>query len=141
MKMISVLGQRIDKQYLLSKLYEMGFDEESAEDELEYLINYLYELPDLIELYRIISVDNKKDIDIKKPGSHYSTSKKDLLKSYSFCTGCGDEIYLLTVESPKELIDISQTLANRILYPNEQEITLKNKGSGVNAVSIKKIKR
>lgn len=141
MKMISVLGQRIDKQYLLSKLYEMGFDEESAEDELEYLINYLYELPDLIELYRIISVDNKKDIDIKKPGSHYSTSKKDLLKSYSFCTGCGDEIYLLTVESPKELIDISQTLANRILYPNEQEITLKNKGSGVNSVSIKKIKR
>ena len=139
--MISVLGQRIDKQYLLSKLYEMGFDEESAEDELEYLINYLYELPDLIELYRIISVDNKKDIDIKKPGSHYSTSKKDLLKSYSFCTGCGDEIYLLTVESPKELIDISQTLANRILYPNEQEITLKNKGSGVNTVSIKKIKR
>ena len=139
--MISVLGQRIDKQYLLSKLYEMGFDEESAEDELEYLINYLYELPDLIELYRIISVDNKKDIDIKKPGSHYSTSKKDLLKSYSFCTGCGDEIYLLTVESPKELIDISQTLANRILYPNEQEITLKNKGSGVNSVSIKKIKR
>jgi hypothetical protein len=141
MKMISVLGQRIDKQYLLSKLYEMGFDEESAEDELEYLIDYLYELPDLIELYRIISVDNKKDIDIKKPGSHYSTSKKDLLKSYSFCTGCGDEIYLLTVESPKELIDISQTLANRILYPNEQEITLKNKGSGVNTVSIKKIKR
>jgi hypothetical protein len=141
MKMISVLGQRIDKQYLLSKLYEMGFDEESAEDELEYLIDYLYELPDLIDLYRIISVDNKKDIDIKKPGSHYSTSKKDLLKSYSFCTGCGDEIYLLTVESPKELIDISQTLANRILYPNEQEITLKNKGSGVNAVSIKKIKR
>ena len=139
--MISVLGQRIDKQYLLSKLYEMGFDEESAEDELEYLIDYLYELPDLIDLYRIISVDNKKDIDIKKPGSHYSTSKKDLLKSYSFCTGCGDEIYLLTVESPKELIDISQTLANRILYPNEQEITLKNKGSGVNAVSIKKIKR
>jgi hypothetical protein len=141
MKMISVLGQRIDKQYLLSKLYEMGFDEESAEDELEYLIDYLYELPDLIDLYRIISVDNKKDIDIKKPGSHYSTSKKDLLKSYSFCTGCGDEIYLLTVESPKELIDISQTLANRILYPNEQEITLKNKGSGVNSVSIKKIKR
>jgi hypothetical protein len=141
MKMISVLGQRIDKQYLLSKLYEMGFDEESAEDELEYLIDYLYELPDLIDLYRIISVDNKKDIDIKKPGSHYSTSKKDLLKSYSFCTGCGDEIYLLTVESPKELIDISQTLANRILYPNEQEITLKNKGSGVNTVSIKKIKR
>ncbi len=139
--MISVLGQRIDKQYLLSKLYEMGFDEESAEDELEYLIDYLYELPDLIDLYRIISVDNKKDIDIKKPGSHYSTSKKDLLKSYSFCTGCGDEIYLLTVESPKELIDISQTLANRILYPNEQEITLKNKGSGVNTVSIKKIKR
>ena len=141
MKMISVLGQRIDKQYLLSKLYEMGFDEESAEDELEYLIDYLYELPDLIDLYRIISVDNKKDIDIKKPGSHYSTSKKDLLKSYSFCTGCGDEIYLLTVESPKELIDISQTLANRIVYPNEQEITLKNKGSGVNTVSIKKIKR
>jgi hypothetical protein len=141
MKMISVLGQRIDKQYLLSKLYEMGFDEESAEDELEYLIDYLYELPDLIDLYRIISVDNKKDIDIKKTGSHYSTSKKDLLKSYSFCTGCGDEIYLLTVESPKELIDISQTLANRILYPNEQEITLKNKGSGVNTVSIKKIKR
>jgi hypothetical protein len=32
-----------------------------------------------------------------------------------------------------------ETLENNILYPNENEITLKNKGKGVDIISIKKI--
>ena len=41
--------------------------------------------------------------------------------------------------SPKNLVDVNETIANRILYPNEQEITLKNKGRGVEVISVKKI--
>jgi flagellar motility protein MotE (MotC chaperone) len=45
------------------------------------------------------------------------------------------------LEKCKKLIDTKETILNRILYPNEQEITLKNKGRGVEVVSIRKVKR
>jgi hypothetical protein len=54
-------------------------------------------------------------------------------------TGTGEKYYLVSVLSPKKLIDINQTIINNILYPNEQEITLKKKGKGVKIVSIKEI--
>jgi len=37
------------------------------------------------------------------------------------------------------MVDIMATLENNILYPNENEVTLKNKGKGVDIISIRKI--
>jgi hypothetical protein len=41
-----------------------------------------------------------------------------------------------TVDAPKSLIDVKTTMDNNALYPNEKEITLKNKGKGVKIISI-----
>lgn len=118
----------------------MGFDTEDAEKELEHLVNWYSGLPQKLRLYRIVQVDNKEDIDLKKPGSHYSTKKKDLISNHSFAVGYGEEKYLLTIVADKSQIDIDETFSNRINYPNESEITLKNKGLGSEIVSIKKLK-
>ena len=139
MKLLSILNETINRKRLREKLKEMGFDKESIEDELEYLIDYVENLPENIKLYRILSVDKEEDIDKNKLGSHYSTSKKDLKSSHSYVSEFGENKYLVSVLAPKKLIDIQQTLENRILYPNEQEITLKNKGKGVEIVKIEKV--
>lgn len=139
MKLLNILNEAINKKRLLKKLGEMGFDEESAVSEMEYLIDYVDNLPETVKLFRILSVDNVDDINKDELGSHYSTSKKDLVSSHSYVSEFGEKKYLVSVESPKKLIDIQSTLENRILYPNEQEITLKNKGKGVKILSIKKL--
>jgi len=121
-------------------LSQMGFSGEDIKSELKNLKSHLEKLPEEIKLYRIISVDNKEDINTKFLGSHYSHSKKDLMSSHSFTTGYGEKKFLITVTAKKNQIDLFSTLENNILYPNEQEITLKNKGKGVDIVSIKEIK-
>lgn len=139
MKLLNILKEEIDKKSLLMKLEEMGFDEESAQQELKNLIRYLKNLSPIIKLHRLINTDDIKNIDLEYPGSHYSMNLRNLLDSHSYLTGMGEKYYLLTVKAPKRLIDIEETLSNNILYPNEQEITLKNMGKGVEILSVKEI--
>lgn len=141
MKLINLINENINKKRMLSHFETMGIHKDEAEETLDNLIQYIKDLPDPVKLYRIIMVDNKEDIDTEKLGSHYSTNKRDLISSHSYLTGSGEKYYLVTVKSPKKLIDVEETISNNILYPNEQEITLKNKGKGVEIVSISKIKK
>jgi len=117
----------------------MGYSEEEAKEEIESIIQSIKNLPSEIKLFRIIRADDRKDIDTKTPGSHYAKNKKDLLSSHSFADGVGDFSFMITVLASKELMDIDQTIYNNLLYPNENEVTLKNKGEGVKIVSIRKI--
>lgn len=128
------------KKYFISRLIEMGFDEDSAVEELKIIVDYLKNLPDEIILYRIVVADNKSDINLEQVGSHYSMDKNSLLDSHSYVTGYGENYFLLKVKASKKLIDKNETILNNILYPNEKEITLKNKGRGIEVLSIKKIK-
>lgn len=139
--LINILTESIRRKTLLNKLGEMGFSDEESEVELENLIDTIHNLPDPVKLYRIVYVDSKKEIDLEKPGTHYSRSKQDLLDSHSHTTGYGEKKFLITVLSPKKLIDKTQTLENNILYPNENEVTLKNKGKGVEIISVREIKK
>lgn len=140
MNLFNLLTEIINKKHLLSQLVNMGYDDESAQTELDDLMNWVNNLGDTIILYRILVTDDKKNINLKKPGSHYSMNKKDLIKSHSYLTGSGEKYFLLTVKSPKKLIDVNETINNNILYPNEQEITLKNKGLGSEVIDITQIK-
>jgi hypothetical protein len=117
----------------------MGYSEEESKEEIESIIQSIKKLPSEIKLFRIISVDDRKDIDTKRPGDHYAKNKKDLMSSHSFADGVGDTSFMITVLAPKELVDIDQTIHNNLLYPNENEVTLKNEGEGVKIVSIRKI--
>lgn len=117
----------------------MDFTLEDAKDEVKYLHKWFRSLPDELKLYRVILADDKKDIDFKQPGSHYSTNRRNLMDSHYFATGVGNKTFLLTVLVDKSLVDEEETLHNRVLYPNENEITLKNKGKGVKIISIKEL--
>jgi hypothetical protein len=136
MKLLELLSEEIDKQLLLNYLYQMDYNREDAIEELKNLLKYIKSLPPFLTLYRIVRVDNESDIDQDSLGSHYSTNKKDLINNNTYADGYGEKRFLIKVKSPRELVDINQTLANNILYPNENEITLKNKGKGVKILSI-----
>jgi len=136
MKLLELLSEEIDKQLLLNYLYQMDYNREDAIEELKNLLRYIKSLPPFLTLYRIVRVDDESDIDQDSLGSHYSTNKKDLINNNTYADGYGEKRFLIKVKSPRELVDINQTLANNILYPNENEITLKNKGKGVKILSI-----
>ena len=130
---------RIDRKTLIRDLIQMGYDEETAQEELEGLIEWFKSLPEKITLYRIVQVEDKKDINTERPGSHYSKYKAELISNHCYAVGYGDKKFLITVKADKSQIDINQTLQNNILYPNENEITLKNKGKGVKILKIERV--
>lgn len=141
MKLLGLLNEAINKKRLISLLKTMDITGEDAKSELEDIVSYVKELPEELKLYRILSVDSKDDINKEKLGSHYSTDRKNLLSSHDYVTGSGEEYYLVTVKAKKSMVDVMETLENNILYPNEKEITLKNKGKGVEIISTKKINK
>jgi hypothetical protein len=141
MKLLGLLNETINKKRLMSLLKTMDITGEDAKSELEDIVSYIKELPEELKLYRILSVDSKEDINKEELGSHYSTDRKNLLSSHDYVTGSGEEYYLVTVKAKKSMVDVMETLENNILYPNEKEITLKNKGKGVEIISTKKINK
>jgi len=141
MKLLGLLNETINKKRLMSLLKTMDITGEDAKSELEDIVSYVKELPEELKLYRILSVDSKDDINKEELGSHYSTDRKNLLSSHDYVTGSGEEYYLVTVKAKKSMVDVMETLENNILYPNEKEITLKNKGNGVEIISTKKINK
>ena len=98
---------------------------------------FIKNLPDTIRLYRILVADSVDTINKNEIGSHYSMDKKNLLKTHSFLKG--KKYFLVTVDSPKKLVDTKITLQNNELYPNEKEVTLKNKGRGVKIIAIEEL--
>jgi len=129
---------------LLSDYEYMGYDEEYAKDELVDLVSYLNNLNSPLTLYRIICSDSKEEINLSKVGSHYSLNKKNLISSHyrrgSVAGDCrGEKVFLLTVSADKSMINVMETLSNNILYPHEEEITLKKLGYGANVINIEQL--
>jgi len=140
MKLIGILSEEINKKRLLKLLTtDMGMDKSDAEKELEYHLEKVKNLPDELTLYRVLNVDKKENINKEQLGSHYSDKKKDLMSSHYFVDSGEENYFLVTVKAKKSMVDIMATLENNILYPNENEVTLKNKGKGVDIISIRKI--
>ena len=129
---------------LLSDYENMGYDEESAIDDLVDLVSYLNNLKSPLTLYRIICSDSKEEINLSKVGSHYSLNKKNLTTNHyrrgSVAGDCrGEKVFLLTVSADKSMIHVMETLSNNILYPHEEEITLKGEGYGVNVIKVEEL--
>ena len=119
MKLIGLLKEESTKGRMMRLLKDMGYSKQDAEEELDEITHCVKNLPEQIKLYRILAVDGEDKINTKELGCHYSTSRKDLLSSHSYVTGSGEEHYIITVMSPKNLVDVNETIANRILYPND----------------------
>jgi hypothetical protein len=132
-------------EYLISLYEDNGiFDKDYALEELHSLVSYLNNLNNTLKLYRVICADSEEDIDDINIGSHYTLNRRNLLKNHynggSIHSHCyGDRVFLLTVETTKTKIDVMETLSNNILFPSEEEITLKNKGKGSVILSIEEL--
>lgn len=127
---------------LLGYLYEMGFDNDDALYQLNDITDFYDNLPENLTLYRVVFAGSKDEIDTQYPGSHYAMNKKNLLDSHYTSlrdSSYGDNCYVIKVKAQKQLIDSYESIKNNILYPNEQEITLKNKGFGVDVIEITQV--
>ena len=140
MNILPILSEIIHKKVLLNALKTMDFSEKDAKNELQYHLNRVKNLPETIKAYRILSVNDKKDINTTKIGSHFALNRLDLIKNHSFSTGSGEKYYIITANIPKNEVNVQETIHNNILYPQENEITVKNNGKNVEIVSIKEIK-
>jgi len=137
----------ITKEDLKKLLYhytvDMGFDKESAIEDLKDLIRWFNSLPNKIKLYRLLYLNDENEINYDELGSHYSNNKIDLINNHynrgSIYGDMGEEVFLITVEASKDKIDFIETLTNNILFPNEQEITLEDKGRGVDFIKVEKL--
>ena len=127
-----------------SSFENMGMPPEMAAEELGDLITWVKTLPEELFLYRVIYLDDKNQLNYDELGSHYSQDRTDLINNH-YNRGSiyghkqGEDAYLITVKAPKSEVDIMETLNNNILYPNEEEITLKNKGRGATYLDIEEI--
>jgi hypothetical protein len=61
------------------------------------------------------------------------------MSSHGYLQGYGEHKYLITVHAKKSQMDVQDTLHNRVLYPHENEVTLKEKGKGSEVQSLQKI--
>lgn len=98
-------------------------------------------LPQKVELYRILQVDNKKFINKQKLGIHFTDDKSNFddgfLQSLGFSRGEIEEkkFYIVTIQIDKELIDFENTIATRLSHPYEDEYTI-NKDANYKITSI-----
>ena len=132
-----------DTELMYDAYKQMGLSNEWAIEDLQSLLEWLNGLPDTIILYRLLYIDEDKEINKEELGDHYSTDKKELLYNHhnkgSIYGGHWGDPVLLTVKIKKDQIDIFNTLHNNIMYPHEQEITLKNKGKGSELIDVSQI--
>lgn len=129
---------KIDDKFL-DDLVSTGYEEDMYEMILKDIVNMLSSLPKKIKLYRILFLNNINDFDEDAIGSHYSLNKNNLIQSMSSVLSqgaIGDKMFLVTVMVDKDMIDIDETISNNIRYPHEEEITLKNKGRGIQVLNI-----
>jgi len=132
-----------DTELMYDAYKQMGLNEEWAIEDLQSLLEWLNGLPETIILYRLLYLHVEDDINKEELGDHYSHNKKELLYNHhnkgSIYGDYGENAILLTVKIKKDQIDILNTLHNNIMYPHEQEITLKDKGKGSQLIDVTNI--
>jgi len=117
-------------------------DIDVAKKHLSNKIKFIDNLPSQFNLYRIIFVNNEKEIDRKHIGSHYVFNKNELTNTHQNITHVGKGSgFMLTVRVNKNNIDVDSTLLNQMKYPHENEVTMKNKGLGGNIIKIEPLNK
>jgi len=119
-------------QYFMNKNlnYELQENLENSYNELKDLIHY-----DKIVAYRVLNVDDVKDININNIGVHFTTDKHntssdDFLEKIGVIDFQGnydyEKFFVITVETNVNNVDWCKTFDNRINYYGEDEINFIN---------------
>jgi hypothetical protein len=125
--------------------YEGFNDKEDAFNFLKNEIDFYKKIPNQVTLYRVVGVKNKKLINKDELGRHYTSNKLnidyDMLSSIGYDNwDSASKPYIIEVSVLKSEIDIIRTLKQNLNFPNEHEITLKNKGKNAKIIKIEKMK-
>jgi len=121
-----------DWAYEYAKTNTEGFNSyEETVDYLDWFFKIINDLPNSINLYRILQVDKRSDINKKNLGKHFTDNKDNFndgfLQSLGFSRGEIQEkkFYIVTIAIDKTQIDFENTIATRLTHPYEDEYTLK----------------
>ena len=122
--------------------YELQENLENSYEELKNLINN-----NKIIAYRILNVDDIKDININKIGIHFTTDKnnvtsEDFLEKIGVIDFQGnheyEKFFVITIETNIKNVDWYKTFDNRINYYGEDEINFIN-GKLIKILNIEEI--
>ena len=119
----------------------------SYEDAVEELdIFFEYEFPsfqDTFKLYRVLQVENEQDINEDELGEHYLDPsyleriyEKEWYDSINLELNDYDKLFLVEVEANYNIVDWVDTINNRLNFPREFEITLKETPKILSIVEI-----
>jgi hypothetical protein len=102
------------------------FDERTCEkpDILKHLLSHFKNVQNEsnpITLYRILNVQSKDDINLKRLGKHYQLSDKELRYTLDFSDG-----WIIKIKTDKKNINLDYMFRTNIGFPNEFEVTLKD---------------
>lgn len=99
------------------------------------------EIPDVVELMKVVYLKSEKDMDKEKLSVHYFANPEDIENIKSQLNGAGHqgEPYLITIKTNKQNIDVGATLRNNLLYQFEYETTLKP-NSDVSIIKVERLK-
>ena len=88
-------------------------------------------IPPTINLFRYLDVEDVSEIKQHKLGVHYVTRQTDITHEFldSINANPDHDGYIVEIETSKSQIDVNETIINNLLFPDENEITLKEKAN------------
>jgi hypothetical protein len=135
MKILPVFKWNIKQKNLISTPKTTNF----SEKETKYYLKWVKNIPKILKGSQILIVNDKKDINFDKIGSHFNENVGELVSNYPFSTDCKEKYFLIEVEIPKNEVDIEKTVKNNVIYPKKQKIIVKNEKKNVKILKIQEI--
>jgi hypothetical protein len=141
MEYLKIFEQFTSDESLKEWAYEYAKDHHDGlncyEDAVEELdIFFEHEYPTFksdFKLIRIVQVENESDINLDKLGNHYLDPEykqrifeKGWIESVGLDIYDGQKLFLVEVQASHGDVDWEDTIHNRLAFPREFEITLKN---------------
>ncbi len=121
------------------------YERELGENELFHYIknriNIYKKLPDSVILYRVLHLLNYDDLNLNNIGKFYNLDWKNFNFEYFEKINMRyydlDQIHIAEVKIPKSWIDFETTITQNILFPSEEEISIRIIVNEKNLISIK----
>lgn len=111
---------------------QVGWDIEDSIDNImdkskrNYPIGFK-NIPPTINLFRYLDAEDESEIKKHQLGVHYVTRKTDITHEFldSINAMPDHNGFIVEIETSKSQIDVNETIVNNLLFPDENEITLK----------------
>lgn len=140
----SLTINNITKEDIEQLIDEYGHSAQSTFDEKEdseTLINMILDIKKMenpITLYRVLELEKSSDLDVNNIGKHFVLYKwmvdDELINSASIDKN-EFPMYVVSVKTKKENIDLKNTIKTNLEWNTENEITLKN-DSDIEVINI-----